>query len=74
MKKTVFYSLLSVALAISTVGCDVDETQDGESPSVSVDVEGERGRLPAIEFDGPNVDVSVGGENVDLPDVDVETK
>ena len=71
------------ALLLALAGCEVEKTQDGDMPSVDVDVKA--GQLPKYEVvktqDGemPDVDVDVEGGrlpkyDVDVADVDVGTK
>lgn len=78
-----FLIIPATALAMSLAGCDIDKTQDGEMPTVDVDVKA--GQLPKYEVtktqDGklPDVDVdATAGRlpkyDVDVADIDVGTK
>lgn len=63
------FAVISLALgtALALSACDVDQTEEGDAPNVTV----EEGNLP--EYDVDAADVSVGTEEVtvDVPDVDV---
>ena len=56
---------LGTALALSA--CDVDQTQEGDMPDVTV----EGGQLPAYDVDMAEVDVGSEEVTVDVPTVDV---
>jgi hypothetical protein len=70
------------ALAVFMVGCEVEQTEEGEMPEV--DVEATEGEMPEYDMDTAEVDVEsetetiktpeVGlqEEQVQVPDVDVE--
>ncbi|RGP41944.1 hypothetical protein BPTFM16_02253 [Altererythrobacter insulae] len=64
MKKIIATSTV-VAAAFSLAACDVDQTEEGEMPEVSVD----GGNLP--EFDVEPMDVDVDS-NIEMPEVDVD--
>lgn len=72
--KYLLNSSLVVALATFAVGCDIDQTREGELPTVDVDVSGDPGQMPAYDVDGPEVDVKMKDKQVTVPDVDVEMK
>ena len=63
------FAVISLALgtALALSACDVDQTEEGDMPDVTV----EEGNLP--EYDVEMADVSVGTEEVtvEVPDVDV---
>lgn len=68
---------LTLGLVLAAAGCDVNKTQEGEMPEVSVD----GGNMPEYEVrkteEGEMPDVNVSGGqmpeyDVDTPDVDVE--
>ncbi len=67
MNKLTFATLAAVA-TLSLAACDVDQTEEGDMPEVSV----EGGNMP--EFDVETADVDVGTETttVEVPTVDVE--
>lgn len=64
-------AMLVVGLsALCLAACDVDKTQEGEAPEVSV----EGGQLPKYDVDAPDVDVNKEQKQVTVPDVDVDVK
>lgn len=70
MKKTILTASLAATFTFGMVGCDVEQTQEGELPTVDFD----GGAIPAYDVDGPDVDVSTQESTVAVPDVDVDTK
>lgn len=64
------FAVISLALgtALALSACDVDQTEEGDMPDVTV----EEGNLPAYDVD--TADVSMGTEEVtvDVPDIDVD--
>ncbi len=60
--------MLSLSLMVAAIGCDVEQTREGELPSVEVDP----GALPEYDVGAPDVDVSMKDAEVSVPDVDVE--
>jgi hypothetical protein len=73
-KKAALPLLLSAALlTLSTTGCRVRQTQEGEAPDVDVEVKG--GQVPKYDVDAPDVDVKTRETEVTVPtDVDVKTE
>ncbi|HKI05634.1 MAG TPA: hypothetical protein VKK31_26880 [Thermoanaerobaculia bacterium] len=71
-KKVALPLLLSAALlTVSTTGCRVTKTQEGEMP----DVEVKGGQVPKYDVDAPEVDVKTESREVTVPtDVDVKTE
>jgi hypothetical protein len=72
-KKLALPFLLSAALlTVSTTGCRVKQTQEGEMPDVKV----EGGQVPKYDVDAADVDVKTGTEKreVTVPTVDVDVK
>ncbi|MCC9642042.1 hypothetical protein LOC71_07125 [Rhodopirellula sp. JC740] len=74
MNKTFSMTLLSLSLAFATVGCDVEQTREGELPDVDVNVEGDPGQLPGYDVDAPEVDMKMEETQVEVPDVDITTE
>ncbi|MFG0267003.1 MAG: hypothetical protein ACF8AM_17915 [Rhodopirellula sp. JB055] len=72
MNKTFLMTLLSASLAFATTGCDVEQTREGELPTMDVDVEGDSGKLPEFDVDPPEVDVRMEEQTIKTPDVDVD--
>lgn len=73
-KKIALPLLMSAALlTVSTTGCRVRQTQEGEAPDVDVQVKG--GQVPKYDVDAPDVDVKTENREVNVPtDVDVKTE
>jgi hypothetical protein len=57
-----------LALSFAVVGCDVDQTEEGNMPDV--DVEG--GNLPEYDVQGPDVTVGQDTSVIITPKVDVK--
>ncbi|MDX9873472.1 MAG: hypothetical protein RBS88_01065 [Spongiibacteraceae bacterium] len=71
MKRLRFTHLVPGALlvaALGMAGCEVEKTEEGELPDVSV----EGGKLPEYDVKGPDVDVNMEERRVTVPDVDVD--
>jgi len=79
-----FSTLIASAFMFSAIGCDVEQTREGELPDVDVDVSADAGQLPAYDVDAPDVDIDMEKkkvmvpkvvmeeETISVPDVDVE--
>ncbi len=63
--------LFSVALMFSVISCDVKKTDDGDLPTVDVDVDAESGELPEYDVDWAEVDVKTRTEMVKVPKIKV---
>jgi len=63
---------LAVIVWLGFMLIDVDQTQEGELPSVDVDVEADAGELPEFDADVGKVVVGTTETTVDVPDVDVD--
>ncbi len=61
-------TLLSVAIGFSA--CDVKKTEDGEVPSVKVEVDGEA-KLPKYDVDAPDVNIEKKKMEVEVPTIEV---
>ena len=63
------FAVISLALgtALALSACDVDQTEEGDMPDVTV----EEGDLPAYDVDAADVSVDTEEVTVDVPDVDV---
>lgn len=64
--------LASCALGLTLVGCDVDQTEEGDMPDVDVNVEG--GSLPEYDVETADIDVKTEEKTVTVPDVDIKTE
>lgn len=67
MKKFVS-AIAATGFALSLAACDVDQTEEGDMPEVSV----EGGNLPEYDVTAPEVDVDTGTTTVEVPTVDVD--
>lgn len=70
MRKSLTTIGAAVALIFALPGCDVDQIQEGELPTVDVDAE--PGTIPEYDVEGPDIDVSTSEQQVSVPDVDVD--
>ena len=72
-KKTALPLLLGAALlTVSTTGCKVTKTQDGEMPQVEVSTKG--GQLPKYDVKTPTVEVGSEKREVNVPTVQTEKR
>lgn len=69
MKKFAMIALASTA-ALGLSACDVEQTEEGELPEVSV----EGGNMPEYDVDAADVTVGVEEETVEVPTLDVEVE
>ena len=53
MKKTIFHGVALGAALFTLAACDVEQTEEGEAPEISVD----EGSLPEYDVDTADVDV-----------------
>ena len=64
-----FFSVAILAgSALSLAACDVDQTEEGNMPEVSV----EEGNMPEYDVEPMDVDVETGTSTVEVPTVDVD--
>lgn len=70
MKKIVIVAAMAAGLTLA--GCEAKVTEEGEMPSVDVDVAGDAGQLPEIDVETADVEVGTEEVTVDVPDVDVK--
>ena len=68
MKKT-FALLGASSLVLALAACDVDQTEEGDAPEISV----EGGELPQFDVEPAEVNVETGTETVEVPTYDIET-
>jgi len=67
MKKFVTTTLLAAA-GLSLAACDVDQTEEGEMPEMSV----EEGNMPEYDVETADVDVGTEEETIEVPTLDVD--
>lgn len=70
LSKNVLKSLPLVLAAAGFVSCDVKKTEDGETPSVKVEVDGEA-KLPKYDVDAPSVEVEKKKVEIEVPTIKV---
>jgi hypothetical protein len=61
-------------LTVSTTGCKVTKTQDGQMPSVEVSTKTTGGQMPKYDVKTPTVDVSTEKREVAVPKVNVSSE
>ena len=66
MKRLIASSML-LPFAMGLAACDVDQTEEGELPEVSV----EGGNMPEYDVETADVDVGTETRTVEVPDVDI---
>lgn len=71
MKKFAMIALASTA-ALGLAACDVEQTEEGELPEVSV----EEGNMPEYDVDAADVEIQMGTEEetIEVPTVDVDVE
>ncbi len=67
MRTRILALLAAPALAFGIAACDIDQTEEGELPTV--DVEG--GNLPEYDIDAPDVDIN--RDTVTVPTIEIDT-
>ncbi|MGB3472638.1 MAG: hypothetical protein WBA51_17620 [Erythrobacter sp.] len=65
-------SVAIAAFALSLAACEAEVTDEGELPSMDVDVSGDAGELPEVDVETPDISVDTEEVTVEVPDVDVE--
>ncbi|MBQ0770432.1 hypothetical protein [Parasphingorhabdus sp.] len=70
MKKIAIAAVLTAGLALSA--CEANVKDEGELPSVDVDVSGDAGKLPEVDVETADVEVGTKEVTVDVPEVDVK--
>jgi uncharacterized protein YggE len=70
MKKIAIAAVMTAGLALSA--CEANVTEEGERPTMAVDVSGDAGQLPEIDVETADVEVGTEEVTVDVPDVDVK--
>lgn len=70
MKKISIIAVVAAALALTA--CEAKVTEEGEMPSVDVEVAGDAGKLPEVDIETADVEVGTKEVTVDVPKVDVK--
>ncbi len=68
--KTFTTALLAATATFGLAACDVEQTQEGEMPEVSV----EGGQAPEYDVDAAEVTVTPDSEMVEVPTLDVDVE
>ncbi|MEW4468521.1 hypothetical protein AB1K62_11885 [Parasphingorhabdus sp. JC815] len=69
MKKISIAAMVITGLALTA--CEADVKEEGEMPSMDVDVSGDAGELPEIDVETADVEVGSEEKTIEVPDVDV---
>ncbi len=69
MKKIAIAAVMAAGLTLA--GCEANVKEEGEMPSMDVDVSGDAGEMPEIDVETADVEVGSEEVTVDVPDVDV---
>tara|TARA_R110000824_G_scaffold25838_7_gene89576 strand:- start:6290 stop:6517 length:228 start_codon:yes stop_codon:yes gene_type:complete len=69
MNKIAIIAAMTAGLALSA--CEAKVTEEGEMPSMDVDVSGDAGQLPEVDVETADVELGTDEVTVDVPDVDV---
>lgn len=69
MKKFSIAAILAAGLALTA--CEANVTEEGEMPSMDVDVSGDAGNLPEIDVETADVEIGTEEKTIEVPDVDV---
>lgn len=69
MKKIAIMAALTAGLALSA--CEANVTEEGEMPTMDVDVSGDAGKLPDVEVKTADIEVGTEEKTIEVPDVDV---
>jgi uncharacterized lipoprotein len=64
--------LMALCLVLATVGCSVEQTEEGRMPDIDVDVE--EGNMPKYDVDAPDVDVEMEDREISVPDIDIDVE
>ena len=70
MKKISIAAVMAAGLALA--GCEATVTEEGEMPSMDVEVSGDAGKLPEIDVETADVELGTEEVTVDVPDVDIK--
>jgi uncharacterized protein YggE len=69
MKKFAIMAAMTAGLALTA--CEANVTEEGEMPSMDVDVSGDAGELPEVDVKTADVEVGTEEKTIEVPDVDV---
>ncbi|WP_373491019.1 hypothetical protein [Parasphingorhabdus sp.] len=69
MKKFAIMAAMTAGLALTA--CEANVTEEGEMPSMDVDVSGDAGELPEVDVKTADVEIGTEEKTIEVPDVDV---
>lgn len=69
MKKIAIMAALTAGLALTA--CEANVTEEGEMPTMDVDVSGDAGQLPEVDVKTADIEVGTEEKTIEVPDVDV---
>ncbi len=69
MKKFAIVAAMTAGLALSA--CEANVTEEGEMPTMDVDVSGDAGQLPEVDVKTADVEIGTEEKTIEVPDVDV---
>lgn len=70
MKKFTIIAPLAAFAMLSA--CEATVTDEGEAPSLDVEVSGDAGELPEIDVETADVEVGTEEKTIEVPDIDIE--
>ncbi len=68
----IFPIVVAMTAGLLLTACEAKVTEEGELPSMDVDVSGDAGKLPEINVETADVEVGTDKVEVTVPDVDVK--
>ena len=68
----IFPIALTISAGLMLSACEANVTEEGELPSMDVDVSSDAGALPTIEVETADIEVGTDEVEVTVPDVDVK--
>lgn len=63
---------MTVVAGLALTACEAEVKEEGELPSMDVDVSADAGEMPEVDVETADVEVGTEEVTVDVPDVDVE--
>jgi len=64
MNRLFFISSIAILVLL---GCEIEQTREGEAPDVDIDVEADSGRVPKYDVDWMSVDVRTRKDTIEVP-------
>lgn len=63
---------LTLCAGLMLTACEATVTEEGDMPSMDVDVSGDAGKLPEIEVETADIELGTEEVEVTVPDVDID--